>query len=401
MKNRLLIYGATGFTGRLIALEAKRAWLEGGRDRGSAWQRPPVLAGRDAAKLTELAEETGLPWVAVELDDRAGMDRALADAAVVLNAAGPYQSTAVPMVKACLRTGTHYLDVSGDYEVVRRLDDYNIAAIDRAILVMPAVGFTVVASDYLVKLVRNEFKDKNDGLHTLRIALSHVDFVSRGSMRSLIEAARESVSVRRNGKLISVPIGQLERNFTFGDREQPSICAAVRLADLATAPKTTEDIEYPQGEQDKNKLSKGVPNIETYAEANGLQRLLYQAGSVFALPMQIWPLKQLINGQLRLWPEGPTQSDRESARQTVVVEGEDRMQSRVVACRLHTRDAYEFTAQVSVAIAGFVLEEKNPKKGFQTPAGAFFEELRLCFTSSNSHQGVTISPAIRSGLMSD
>jgi short subunit dehydrogenase-like uncharacterized protein len=395
VKNRLLIYGATGFTGELIAREAKDRWQredEKARQpldshalpRRRAWYRRPALAGRDPVRLRVLGKELTLPWIAVRLDDMAGLDRALQDVAVVLNAAGPYGATAEPMVKACLRTGTHYLDVCGAFEILRRLDDYHGEAVERGVLLMPAAGFTVVASDYLVACLKRAMPD----LWYLRIALSRVDFVSRGSMKSMQEAAREGVSVRRSGAFITVPVGQLERAFPLRDGASPSVCTAIRSADLITAPLTTQGADAPNG----------VPNIETYLEANALERLAYQVTAALALPLQLWPIKQLVDANLALWPASPSESDRASAEQTVLVEGEDRYRSRRVTFRLHTGEVYEFTAWAAMTLVETVLtaaiHDELDTFGFRSPAGTYFAELDRALVEKR----VTIDGPTTSGL---
>src|SRR5687767_5187203 len=94
-----LLYGSYGYTGRLIAERARELGLT------------PLLAGRDARAVEAQAAELGLPHRAFALDDAAALDAALRETRVVLHAAGPFSRTAKPMVEACLRTGTHYLDI--------------------------------------------------------------------------------------------------------------------------------------------------------------------------------------------------------------------------------------------------------------------------------------------------
>src|SRR6185436_9617383 len=96
---RWLIYGANGYTGELVA---RRALATGER---------PVLAGRAGPSIEALAGDLGLePRVA-----------ALSDGDVVAHCAGPFAATARPMVDACLATGTHYLDVTGEVEVFEEI----------------------------------------------------------------------------------------------------------------------------------------------------------------------------------------------------------------------------------------------------------------------------------------
>lgn len=376
MKSRLLIYGVTGYSGELVAQEARRCWQEeasgerptpGGK--GRAWHRPPVLAGRNAARVQQLAQKLQLPWLAAALDDNTALDRALEDVAVVLNVAGPFQTTALPMLKACLRNRCHYLDLSGEYEVFRRLDDYHRDALQRDILLMPGVGFMVVASDYLVQLLKREIPD----LHHLRIALSRPAFVSRGSMKTMQATTREGVTVRRHGKLTSVPVGQLERRFALREDGPGAICTAVRLPDLITAPLTTG----------AGRRQQGVPNVETYLEVDTLGRFGYQVAAALALPLQLYPLKQLVDAQFALWPDGPAESDRDTARQCVVAEGEDRFGSYRASFWLRTNDVYRFSAWAAIGLAEEVLRDLDrAPTGFQTPGGAFFESLQAAFAAN-------------------
>jgi short subunit dehydrogenase-like uncharacterized protein len=104
----LLIYGANGYTGRLVAAQAVAEGLA------------PMLAGRDARAVAGLAAELGLPHAAFPLDDTAALERALSATGVVLHCAGPFSATSRPMADACLRTGGHYLDLTGELAVLQQ-----------------------------------------------------------------------------------------------------------------------------------------------------------------------------------------------------------------------------------------------------------------------------------------
>ncbi len=364
MKNAVLIYGATGYTGRLIALRARDRWLA---DQGSAsprtWTRPPRLGGRDAQKLEALAKPLDLPWVAASLDDNAAMDAALADVAVVVNAAGPFGTTASKMVKACLRNRVHYLDLCGEFGAFRQVDDYNVDAVQRGVMLMPGAGFLVTGSDFLTaRLVR-----RLPGLHVLRVALSATGMLSRGSFATLLDSTREGMSVRRAGRLVSVAAGQMERTFHFSPdgRSDPATCTVVRLPDLMTAVATAA----AGGAR--------LENVETYAEAEGLRRAWYQAASLAALPLQTWPLKQIVQAQIGLLPEAPPAGrDR---TQIVVVEGEDRYGGLRLRSRLEAPDPYAFSAWSAVhlveSVLGSLRDRGSVPPGLRTPAGTFFDEL--------------------------
>src|ERR1039457_3232348 len=102
-----MLYGAAGHTGALIAQHA--------RERGHR----PLLAGRSAPPITALAGHLDLSHRTRALDDPSALSAALADVDLVLNAAGPFVHTAVPLAEACLSAGVHYLDIGNELQVFR------------------------------------------------------------------------------------------------------------------------------------------------------------------------------------------------------------------------------------------------------------------------------------------
>ena len=100
-----MIYGANGYSGHLVAAEARRRGLN------------PVLAGRRAGPIGKLAAELGLNTRVFDLDDPQTAAAAIADTAVVANCAGPFAATSSPMIDACLTSRAHYLDITGEIDV--------------------------------------------------------------------------------------------------------------------------------------------------------------------------------------------------------------------------------------------------------------------------------------------
>jgi len=342
MPGRLLIYGATGYTGRLVATRAKVQRLD------------VELAGRSAERVRELAESLGLPWRVVGLEEYSRLDEAMRHADVVLNLAGPFLQTARPLVEACLRTGTHYLDVTGELAVFQALQGYDTQARSRGVMIMPGVGFVVVASDCLAAYVTDRLPDAR----YLRLGMSHTDFFSRGTLRTMLGLVRERVSIRRNGQLTSVPVGRLERAFDYGEGER--ISAAFSGADVFTAYFTT-----------------GIPNIEVYAEANAPERAFYQLGAWFAEPLRLAPWQRLLDLQAWVWPEGPSEVERSAGQRVIVAEAEDRWRRQICA-RMRTPEGYSFTQAAAVGIAQRVLAGEV-RSGFQTPAGLYGADFPLSF----------------------
>jgi short subunit dehydrogenase-like uncharacterized protein len=136
LNGTILIYGATGYTGRLIAKTAS--------DRGAR----PVLAGRNLDKVKRVAEPLGLSAPAFDLGDPARIDAAIKGVAVVLSAAGPFSTTARPVTDACLRNRVHYLDTTGEIDVFEALAARDVEAKARGGMLLPGAGFDVVPSDW-------------------------------------------------------------------------------------------------------------------------------------------------------------------------------------------------------------------------------------------------------------
>lgn len=334
MADRLLIYGAGGYTGRLLSARARMRGLD------------PIVAGRNRTRIEPLAQSLGLASRVVALDDPRAVDAALADAAVVVNAAGPFEATARPLAEACLRTGTHYLDVAGELPVLRYLGSLDAHAEQAGIMMMPGAGFVVAAADCLAAHVAARLP----GALYLRLGFSRGDVISRGSFTSMLGMVSGFVPVRRNGVLRSVPAGSLERAFDFGSGA--SICTAMPWPDVFTAWFTT-----------------GIPNIEAYLEAGILGRTAYQLVSLAAEPLRLPPVQSLLALAARAWPAGPSETMRAATPKVIVAEAEDAYR-RVVRARLHTPNVYTFTYYSVVAIAERVLAGQA-RPGFRTPAGAY------------------------------
>ena len=133
----LMIYGSTGFTGRLIARRAVEIGLA------------PVLAGRDEDRVREQAELLGASWRTVSLGSVEALTEALSDIGAVIHTAGPFVVTAPPMLEACLRAQTHYLDVSGELPVFREAFGRDGEAIRAGVMLMPGAAWSVAATDCL------------------------------------------------------------------------------------------------------------------------------------------------------------------------------------------------------------------------------------------------------------
>jgi len=333
MPGDILIYGATGYSGTLVA--------RGLRELGIL----PLIGGRDAARTEATASQLGLSHRIARVEDPATVAAALDGVAVVVNAAGPFSQTAGPVVQACLERGVHYLDLCGEVPVLERLAALHSLARKRGIMIMPSVGFDVVPTDALAAHVARRLP----GCQTLTLAVSRPAFLSPGSAKTLLENFDLGVA-RRCGVVRRLPLASIERTFDFGAGPQP--CVNVSLADIVTAFYST-----------------GIPNITTFAETTPLLRLL-----PFGLPLAPWLRTSAGEALGRamadvVWRSAPTRTSPSAGSMAIVAEVEDSRGRRACA-RLTTPEAYDFTGTAAAAIATRVCAG-DYEPGFQTPARLF------------------------------
>jgi short subunit dehydrogenase-like uncharacterized protein len=337
MKDRLLIYGVTGYTGGLIARLAARRGMN------------PVAAGRDGRKVSAFAAPLGLSARAFRLADA---ERFLTDVAVVLNAAGPFAATAPALAAACLRTGTHYLDLAGevpDFEAMERLDE---PAREADVMLLPGAGFGVVPTDCLAA----QLKRRLPSATRLRLAFEAVGGVSQGTLTTLFKDIRNDGWHRRKSVLVPVRPAAETRRITFAVGGGPRLAMTNPWrGDLVTAWWST-----------------GIPDIDTYTVFPAPIRWLMRSTAAGWL-LERSLTKNLLNRLIRRLPPGPTEEQLRAGSTRVWGEVED-AEGRRAEARLKGPEAYLFTAETALLLAAKALAGDAPA-GFQTPATAYGPDL--------------------------
>ncbi|REG31094.1 short subunit dehydrogenase-like uncharacterized protein [Archangium gephyra] len=330
---RWLLYGATGYTGVLIAEEAVR--------RG----HKPVLAGRSRQKLAPLASRLGLDSVAVGLDDMRGLVSALEGLPLVVHAAGPFVHTSEPMVQACLAAGAHYLDITGEIPVFENTFRHDAEAKRRGVVLMSGVGFDVVPTDCLARYVA----DKVPGAHELELAIASTSPPSAGTVKSMLEGLPAGNLVRRGGQLQPWPMGQGVRRVRFSDKERTVV--PIPWGDLATAWHST-----------------GIPNITTYlAQPAAVAHALRFTFPAFRRLVAVEAVREQLAKLVEARVQGPDETLRQRSRSQVWAEARAPDGRRAEAV-LETPEAYAFTARATVRAVEEVLA--GARRGAFTPAQA-------------------------------
>jgi short subunit dehydrogenase-like uncharacterized protein len=329
-----ILYGATGYTGRAIAEEAARRGL------------PPILAGRNAQSIGDLAKTLGLQHRVFGLSDADTLRRSIRGARVVLNCAGPFSATARPMMEACLAERAHYLDITGEIDVIEEaatLDDRAKAA---AVILLPAIGFDVVPSDCLAA----KLAARLPGATRLILAFNASGSLSPGTAKTMLEAVSQGGRVRIDSRLTQVPLAWKTLDVPF--REGTRTAMTIPWGDVASAFYST-----------------GIGNIEVYAAAPRRQIMMLRRSRWLLPLLGLKPFRSFIASVIEKRVHGPSAESRGRDGSSLWGYVEDGGGHRVAAT-LTTPNGYALTVSTSLAAVEQLLEAP-PAAGFLTPSRAF------------------------------
>jgi len=194
----LVLFGATGFTGRLVAEYLQRAAV----DAPMRW----AIAGRSHDKLAALGLD--VPIVVADALDAAAVGGLARRTKVVCTTAGPFARYGSALVAACADTGTHYCDLTGEVPWMRRMiDAHHDRARTTGARIVHTCGFDSIPSDLGTWAAQQEFIGRFDGPARKITALygEQSGGVSGGTMASAIETAREASGDRAIRALLANP----------------------------------------------------------------------------------------------------------------------------------------------------------------------------------------------------
>jgi short subunit dehydrogenase-like uncharacterized protein len=329
-----MLYGAYGYTGKLITAEAVK--------RG----HQPLLAGRNEAKLKTLADQYNLPYVAFDLDNPAEIEKHLTEVNLVLHSAGPFTFTAAPMRKACLKSQTNYLDITGEISVFEDTFEQDVLAKQAGIVMISGVGYDVVPSDSMCLYIKQQLPDATSLEVGLNAGSGEMK-ASAGTLNSVLEIFSNGNLARRNGRLVNIPLGSNIKTIPF--REKNLLTVAIPWGDLSTAYRSTS-----------------IPNITCYiAVPRSLIRFLQIAGPIGPLALSITPLRRLLQTVVELIRKDK-KANLSSKGQTEIYVRAETDGGRSAEAWLITPEGYLFTALATVPIVEKVMAE-NPT-GALSPA---------------------------------
>jgi short subunit dehydrogenase-like uncharacterized protein len=330
----LLIYGANGYTGRLIAEECVRRHV------------PVTLAGRREDAIRSVAARLGLPWRAFALDHPEQVAEHLQGMQAVIHAAGPFYLTSAIMVEACLRRGVHYLDITGEIAVFEKCRHRHDEASRASIVVLPGAGFDVVPSDCLAASLAARFQ----GGQQLQLAFTSQGGLSPGTARTALAGLALGGAVRRDGRITRVPMAWKQMEVPFHDR--PRMVVSIAWGDVSTA-----------------FVSTGIPNIETYMAMPARTRRWLPMIRAIAPLTAIPPVHAVLDRVIRSRVKGPDDATRHAGRSELWARI-TRADGSSAQATLTTPEGYRLTAISAVECATRVLHAPPPP-GYHTPSTAF------------------------------
>lgn len=331
MPSPWLLYGANGYTGELIAREAVRRGMR------------PILAGRSRDRIARLAAELNCPSAVFNLDDHTALLSSLENVAAVLHCAGPFSATARSMMQACIASHVHYCDITGEIPVFELAHSVHEKAGRAGIVLCPGVGFDVVPTDCVALKLKQALPDATH----LTLGFDSNSGLSKGTAKTAVESAGDGSRVRRDGRIVDVPLASQTRRIDFGNGEK--LAVGIPWGDVSTAYYST-----------------GIGNIEVFT-ASSVKAVaqMRRANALRPLLRRRW-VKGLIKFGIQRRLQPPNQVQRENNPSFVWGEARNAAGETVTA-KLRTANGYALTVASSLGIITQILTNPHPA-GFATPS---------------------------------
>jgi len=337
------IYGAYGYTGRLITDYALKQGLK------------PIIGGRDKAKLIALAENNDLEYYVLNADDTLVWNTVLSKVSLVLNCAGPFALTVKHIVPKCIENGIHYLDITGEIEVFEYIESLSKEALQKNIVLMPGVGFDVVPTDCLSAQLHSKLPTATH----LELAFQGTSGVSRGTALSMARRYHTGGTIRKNGKMVSVPLAYEDKTIHFGEMDR--LCVTIPWGDVFTAFHSThiENIKVYTGVSEKT-----LQSLRTYRKFKAIAKT----------SLVQWSLQKIIKRKI----DGPSAIKRATCITHLWGKVTDKTTNQSIEAELTTPESYHLTALTAIESTIRVLKGKC-NSGYQTPVTAFGKDFILSF----------------------
>ena len=349
-KAPILVHGATGFTGGLVC------------DRLRARGLPFAIAGRSASRLEALRDRLALGGgprvevVVVDLAHPASLDAAVAGRRIVLACAGPFALVGEPVVAACVRSGAHYVDTTGEQRFVADISlGYHSRAVERGVCIVPAMAYEIAPADWASHLAAERTYGAPD---TIDIFYANSGGkrgagtpTSRGTKQSILLVLAERAPLQYvDGALVIEAAAEKTTSFALPSGRRLS-CASFPSPEAIVVPKHT-----------------GARTVRTYmAMADGAARNLHRFRRFTpTLVRATQSLSRRVVDRTGVGPEGPMRSESSFIVLAEATRGGERVQVALTGS-----DPYGLTAALQVYAAERALAGAITARGVVGPSVAF------------------------------
>lgn len=318
MKNKILIYGAAGYMGKLFTRYAEDANL------------PFILGSRNTFKTLEKLR-------LFPLENASFIAAHLHDIKLVVNLAGPFKHTQKTFIEACVQTGTHYIDISGEAPECETAHRFDMQAKKADIMTMPGAGFGVVPTDIAAKLVHEKMPDASH----LILAYVTVGGATRETLKTVLKDINKEGIEIVNGKTVKAMPAKSDFYFEVEGKKQRVVYNPWR-GDLFTAQHSTK-----------------ISNIQTYSNFPGLVESMMKGN----LP---WLRNLILKRLITLLPTGPSAKALKKGKTYIYAEAKNQ-KGQTSSVKITGPEAYIFTAQTLTSISLKIMNN-HWVAGFQTPS---------------------------------
>lgn len=346
MAGRIILFGATGYTGELTARAMVRQGLE------------PVLIARNPARVAALAADLGgLDHGTADVSDKASLDPFLGRGDVLVTTVGPFARFGETALNAALAAGAHYVDSTGEPAWIRRVFEADPAARSAGIAALTAFGYDYVPGNLAAAIAL----EQADG-EVERVDVGYFfkgGFGASGGTRSSLVGALLSPGFRwRNGRLETVRGATAERIFRTADGERTGLAigASEHFAIPRIAPEISEVGAF-LGWFGSNTapLRYGSAAIAAITSVPGVRRGLTAA------------LQKAVPGSTG----GPTDAERAKSRSVAVAEALGKDGKVLAQVELEGPNGYDLTASFLTWAGSSLAQQETGMTGALGPVEPF------------------------------
>lgn len=353
MESRIVLFGATGYTGEGAARALVRAGAK------------PVLAARSPERLAKLAEELGgLETALADVEHPASVRDLVERGDVLLSTVGPFSRFGTPAIEAAIDAGAHYLDSTGEASFIRRVfADYGPQAEAAGVALLTAFGYDFVPGNLAGALA---LREAGPAGARLEVGYFTDSGMSGGTRTTAIGGALDGAFVRRRGALKAVPAGAKVHSFSLpGGRKKTgvSVGGTEPLALAIDHPNLRDAAVYVGRDQSQ---SAAFPLI-----ARTLPVVTRASSAVTSIPGVRPRLQKLAQKRVKGSTGGPGEASRARKGSTVVAEVLDASGAQLSEVTLSGINPYTFTFEILAWGARELAGAAPQKFGALGPTQAF------------------------------